>query len=141
MKRTAAQRRKDKARNKIRRQHYVVHCAPPRGMTKVTAIIDDDAQFTPTTFLKASGLILSTTGNIPLHKTTEEYMSDAQSALAELPVCDRTQENESILLANVIRTGMGLAPLALKRNNDHGEVHEVQPASGDGNNTSIVPNT
>jgi hypothetical protein len=120
MKRTAAQRRKDKARNKIRRQHYVVHGTPPRGRTKYMAIIDDAVHFDPSTFLKTSGLIPSATGKIPLHKSLDEYFEDMDKEMARLPECDRTKENEAVFLANIIREGLGLPPVPLHRENPGG---------------------
>lgn len=121
MKRTAAQRRKDKARNRVRRRHYIV-VDPPRG-------------------LSADSVVPPTVRHlIPRHKSLEEYFEDMDKALASLPECDRTKENEATLLANIIRDGLGLPALPLRKAKDDGKVHEVQPASGAGNNTGIVPN-
>lgn len=108
MKRTAARRRKDRARNRIRRSHYV-EVAPPRGRTEHTVLIDDACDFGPMLALRAAGL-----ARIPKHKSVEEYLAALDQALADLPECDRTVENQSILLANVIRDGLGFPALPLK---------------------------
>lgn len=121
MKRTAAQRRKDKARHKIRRRHgfpsnkELAEMRAVRGQLKFVAILDDAATFLPRSSSPPPRAV-----PIPMHKSVEEYFDDIDKELAKLPESDRTKENEATLLANVIRDGLGLPALPLSKGKDDG---------------------
>lgn len=80
------------------------------GCTRFTAVLDEAAKFFHT-----SGSISPFIKSIPMRKSLEEYLDDIDKELANLPECDRTIENRAILLANVIKDGLGAPAIPLKR--------------------------
>lgn len=116
MRRTAAQRRKDKARHKIRRRRgfpsnkELAAMKAVRGQLKFVAILD-----AASIFLNVVSPVPPRAGLIPMHKSVEEYFDDMDKELAKLPEVDRTAENKATLLANIIREGLGLSALPLSR--------------------------
>jgi hypothetical protein len=50
-----------------------------------------------------------------MHKSLDEYFEDMDKELSKLPECERTKENQAVLLANIIRDGLGLPPVPLHR--------------------------